>query len=197
MHKVTRHVLIPDGATFKTQDSDFLVSSNLDFHPTDVIEDADGSLLVVDTGGWYKLCCPTSQLQKPDVLGAIYRIRRKGMPKIADDPRGLRWDWAKAPTRHLYLYLSFTAPVLRRRAAETLVSRGAETIEIMTDQHAGSLQIRRDQVWVATRIDHASARAFGRRQLDDEDEIVRQAAINSISLWRDRDAIPDLVKLLR
>ena len=27
------------------------------------------SLLVVDTGGWYKLCCPTSQLVKPDVLG--------------------------------------------------------------------------------------------------------------------------------
>src|SRR6267143_4409349 len=107
MHKVTRHVLIPDGATFKTRDEDFLVSDNLDFHPTDVLEDADGSLLVVDTGGWYKLCCPTSQLHKPDVLGAIYRIRRKGAPKIADDPRGLRGtDWAKMPTRHLYLILS-------------------------------------------------------------------------------------------
>src|SRR5207245_1449448 len=71
MHKVTRHVLEPHGATFKTRDEDFVVSSNLDFHPTDVQEDADGSLLVVDTGGWYKLCCPTSQLVKPDVLGAI------------------------------------------------------------------------------------------------------------------------------
>ena len=69
MHKVTRHVLEPDGATFKTRDEDFLVSNNLDFHPTDVLEDADGSLLVIDTGGWYKLCCPTSQLGKPDVLG--------------------------------------------------------------------------------------------------------------------------------
>ncbi len=78
MHKITRHVLIPDGSSFKTRDEDFLVSSNLDFHPTDIHEDADGSLLVVDTGGWYKLCCPTSQLHKPDVLGAIYRIKRKG-----------------------------------------------------------------------------------------------------------------------
>ena len=76
LHKVTRHVLEPDGATYKTSDSDFLVSDNTDFHPTDVIEAADGSLLVVDTGGWYKLCCPTSQLPKPDVLGAIYRIRK-------------------------------------------------------------------------------------------------------------------------
>ena len=76
LHKVTRHVLEPDGATYKTRDSDFLVSDNTDFHPTDVIEAADGSLLVIDTGGWYKLCCPTSQLPKPDVLGAIYRIRK-------------------------------------------------------------------------------------------------------------------------
>src|SRR4029077_4633239 len=108
MHKVTRHVLIPDGATFKTQDSDFLVSNNLDFHPTDIVEDADGSLLVGDTGGWYKLCCPTSQLHKPDILGAIYRIRRKGAPKIADDPRGLQVDWAQMSTQHLVFLLAPT-----------------------------------------------------------------------------------------
>jgi putative membrane-bound dehydrogenase-like protein len=196
MHKVTRHVLIPDGATFKSRDEDFLVSNNLDFHPTDILEDADGSLLVVDTGGWYKLCCPTSQLHKPDILGAIYRVRRKDV-KVVDDPRWLRQDWAKMPTRHLYLLLSVNAPALRRRAAETLVSRGVEAVKAMADQRAGSLQIRRDQVWVATRIDHPSARAYVRRQLDDEDEIVRQAAINSISLWRDREAVPDLVKMLR
>ena len=51
LHKVTRHVLEPSGATFKSRDSDFLVSSSRDFHPTDVLEDADGSLLVIDTGG--------------------------------------------------------------------------------------------------------------------------------------------------
>src|SRR5256885_691635 len=76
LHKVMRFVLEPDGATFKARDFDFVASDNTDFHPTDVIEDADGSLLVVDTGGWYKLCCPTSQLSKPDVLGAIYRVRK-------------------------------------------------------------------------------------------------------------------------
>ena len=80
--------------TFTTRDSDFLVSDNLDFHPTDVLEDADGSLLVVDTGGWYKLCCPTSQLVKPDVLGAIYRVRRRERHRL-DDPRGLKLDWAE------------------------------------------------------------------------------------------------------
>ena len=79
LRKVSRHVLAPEGATYKTIDSDFVVSNNLDFHPTDVIEDADGSLLIIDTGGWYKLCCPTSQLVKTDVTGAIYRVRKIGM----------------------------------------------------------------------------------------------------------------------
>src|SRR5947207_13476290 len=92
LHKVTRHILQPHGATFTTKDSDFLVSDNTDFHPTDVLEDADGSLLVIDTGGWYKLCCPTSQLWKPDILGGIYRVRRKGAPKV-NDPRGLKLQW--------------------------------------------------------------------------------------------------------
>src|SRR5262249_16929169 len=88
LHKVVRHILAPDGATFHTTDSDFLTSDNTDFHPTDIHEDADGSLLVVDTGGWYKICCPTSQFSKPDVLGAIYRVRRKDAAPITD-PRGI------------------------------------------------------------------------------------------------------------
>ncbi len=45
LHKVSRHVLTPQGATFTTKDEDFVSSSDLDFHPTDVIEDADGSLV--------------------------------------------------------------------------------------------------------------------------------------------------------
>lgn len=75
--KVSRHVLKPLGSTYRTEDSDFVASDNRDFHPTDVIEDADGSLLIVDTGGWYKLCCPSSVIEKRDVLGAIYRVRKE------------------------------------------------------------------------------------------------------------------------
>ena len=83
LHKITRHILRPSGATYASTDSDFLVSDSQDFHPTDVLQDADGSLLVVDTGGWYKLCCPSSQLSKPDVLGAIYRVKRKDVPHLS------------------------------------------------------------------------------------------------------------------
>ncbi len=83
LRKVTRHILNQHGASYASVDSDFLVSDSQDFHPTDVLEDADGSLLVVDTGAWYKLCCPSSQLSKPEVLGGIYRVRKTGMPRLA------------------------------------------------------------------------------------------------------------------
>lgn len=78
LRKITRHALQPSGATFTSVNSDFVVTEDLDFHPTDVLADTDGTLLIVDTGGWYKLCCPSSQLWKPDVLGTIYRVRKDG-----------------------------------------------------------------------------------------------------------------------
>jgi putative membrane-bound dehydrogenase-like protein len=195
MHKVTRHVLIPDGTTFKTQDSDFLVSNNLDFHPTDVLEDADGSLLVLDTGGWYKLCCPTSQLHKPDVLGAIYRIRRKDA-RLVEDPRGLRLDWAKMSAQELAKLLDDARPSVRRRAVQALAEKGAGAIEALAEVRQRSPEARRNAIWAATRIDDAAARAFVRDALNDPDEIVRQAAIHSISIWRDPEAVPALMPLL-
>ncbi len=95
LHKVTRDIVTAQGATFRTQDSDFLVSDQIDFHPTDVLEDADGSLLIVDTGGWYKLCCPSSQLAKADVLGGVYRIRRDSREHAPLDAAGRTSGYAR------------------------------------------------------------------------------------------------------
>ena len=138
LHKITRHVLEPDGATYKTQDSDFLVSDNTDFHPTDVIEAPDGSLLVVDTGGWYKLCCPTSQLPKPDVLGAVYRVR-KAKPEPVREPR-------------------------------------------------------ESDVWALVRRNDRKA---VRRFLDDKAPLFQHVALHGISLWRDAEALPKVIRKLK
>ena len=73
--RVTRMEVLPDGATFKTAEHEFLKLRNSDAHLTDVLEDRDGSLLVIDTGGWFRIGCPSSMMAKPDVAGAIYRIR--------------------------------------------------------------------------------------------------------------------------
>src|SRR5262249_29486064 len=114
LHKVVRHELVQNGATFKTRDNDLVSSPSPDFHPTDVLEDADGSLLIVDTGGWYKICCPTSQLAKPDVLGAIYRLRRKGMPQVAD-ARGLNIAWSQLKSAELAALLGDDRLFVRER----------------------------------------------------------------------------------
>lgn len=75
-HRVQQHQLIRDGASYRTEDADFLTSSDPDFYPTDVLQDADGSLLVSDTGAWYVDACPVSRIAKPEVKGGIYRIRK-------------------------------------------------------------------------------------------------------------------------
>jgi putative membrane-bound dehydrogenase-like protein len=197
MRKVSRHVLVPDGATFRSIDHDFLVSDSRDFHPTDVIEDADGSLLVVDTGGWYKLCCPTSQLGKPDVLGAIYRVRRTDAPRLAD-PRGSKIAWAKLGVKDLAGLLDDARPVVRRRTIRDLAKKGADAVPVLAGliRSVKSVEARRNAVWTATRIDQAGARAAVRAALADRDESVRQAALHSVSLWRDAEALPALLGLL-
>jgi putative membrane-bound dehydrogenase-like protein len=198
LHKVTRHVLEPQGATFRTQDEDFLVSNNLDFHPTDLLEDADGSLLVIDTGGWYKLCCPTSQLHKPDVLGAIYRIRRTGAPRV-DDPRGRKLAWARMTAAELARLLDDGRPAVRQRAVQSLGEKGAEAVPALADavRPDRSIQARRNAVWAAANIDRPEARVAARQALSDPDETVRQAATHSVSIWRDHEALPLLLRLLR
>jgi putative membrane-bound dehydrogenase-like protein len=197
LRKVTRHVLEPSGATFTIRDSDFLTSDNRDFHPTDVIEDADGSLLVIDTGAWYKLCCPTSQLAKPDVLGGIYRIRRAGATRVRD-PRGLTVAWRASPAV-LARLLSDPRTAVQNRAVSELARRGDAAVVVLSDvlRTSPSADARRNAVWSLTRIDGARAREAARLALNDRDETVRQAAIHSAGLLRDAGAAPALRDALR
>jgi putative membrane-bound dehydrogenase-like protein len=197
MHKLTRHVLTPHGASFSAKTEDFLVSNSLDFHPTDVIEDADGSLIVINTGGWYKLCCPTSQLWKPDILGAIYRVRRKGAPRV-DDPRGKQIAWHDASPKTLADLLGDPRPAVRSRAIRELSARGEKAIPALEGAlNSASVATRRNAVWALTRIDRPAARAAVRAALGDRDETVRQTALHSTSVWRDQQATPRLIALLQ
>jgi len=197
LQKVTHHRLIAEGASLRTEDVDFLVSDNRDFHPTDVLEDADGSLLVVDTGGWYKLCCPTSQLVKPDVLGAIYRVRRKDMPR-SEDPRGMQIDWKGARAETLTELLADPRHAVRERAMAQLASFGISAIGPLRSLIAlhDSPRVRRNAVWTLARIDHADARQAVRAALSDVDDTVQQAALHTVSLWRNREAKSQVEKLL-
>ena len=191
LRKVTRHVLEPSGATFETRDSDFLVSDSRDFHPTDVIEDADGSLLVIDTGPWFTLCCPTSQIAKPQVPGGIYRVRRSGAPK-AHDPRGRELGWNTMDAAGLARLLGDARPAVRNRAVRESGARGSRAVPALHDvlRRSNEALSRRNAVWALTRIDGAPARAAIRTALADRDESVRHAALHSAGLWRDAGALP-------
>src|SRR4051812_292564 len=198
MRKGTRHVLSPSGATFTIRDSDFLVSDDRDFHPTDVIEDADGSLLVVDTGAWYKLCCPTSQLAKPDVLGAIYRVRRTNAARV-EDPRGVTLPWKRMTPSGLAGLLSDARPAVQNRAVRELAARAGDAIPALSDalRTNGSADARRNAVRALTRIDGIQARGASRIAIQDADESVKHAAIHGAGLLRDVGAVADLRAVLK
>jgi putative heme-binding domain-containing protein len=90
-------------------------------------------------------------------------------------------------------------PAVRRRAVAVLGSKGAEGVTALRSvlRKGRSAEARRNAVWAATRIDGAEARAAVRGALADPDEIVRQAALHSISLRRDAEAVPALLGLLK
>src|SRR5690606_16016479 len=106
----------------------FMTSESSDSHPTDVLQDADGSLLVVITGGWFIKGCPLSQVAKPDVPGVIYRIRKADAPKM-EDPRGLSLNWEEMGPKELVSYLSDERFVVRDKAVEALVLQGEPAVE--------------------------------------------------------------------
>nr|MCU0720835.1 c-type cytochrome [Pirellula sp.] len=77
LQRVSEHTLTRMGTTYDSINSDLVIGDQLDFHPVCVLEDVDGSLLVVDTGGWYDLCCPSSGNEERIATGGIYRLRAK------------------------------------------------------------------------------------------------------------------------
>lgn len=119
-HQVKHVQLHREGSSFRAEVNDFFKSTNGDSHPTDVLQDADGSLLVVDTGGWFRSGCPTSQIAKPDVLGAIYRVRRTDAAKVKD-PWGQKIAWNSASADDLIKRLGDDRPKVRERAVARLV----------------------------------------------------------------------------
>ncbi len=192
LHKVTRHILRPNGATYASTDSDFLATDDVDFHPTDVLPDADGSLLVVDTGGWYRLCCPSSQLAKPDVLGAVYRVRKDGAKKV-EDPWGLKLAWnGTKPAELIRRMDDARTPVVQRAVAELakLGDGGEETPGwLFSDPSASySSQQKRGVLWALAQSNPAKistpfsvALTFASM---DADTSVRQTATKVVSLLR-------------
>jgi putative membrane-bound dehydrogenase-like protein len=185
-HRVQRHVLTRNGASFSATTEDLVVSEHPDFHPTDVLEDADGSFLVVDTGGWFRIGCPTSQVAKPQVLGAIYRLRRAGTDAVKD-PWGLQADWQDKVAR-------LEDPRWQVREAAIARLRDPADLERALARPEG--RTRLNAVWAAARREDPKARSLVRKALTDAEAGVRQAAATVAGLHRDTAAESALIALL-
>ncbi len=197
-HRVLRHKLVRDGASFRTEDEIFFWNnSNEDFHPTDVLEDADGSLLVVETGGWFIKGCPLSQVSKPQLKGAIYRVRKKDEKKV-EDPYGNNIKWTTLAPDELAKYLENENPFLADRAQQSLVDRGETSVAALKQLTMNSKQAnaRSKAVFTLYRIGTPAAMEGVRAALKDGDVQVSVAAARSIGLAKDKQAIPDLLSLM-
>ncbi|MFN7288965.1 MAG: HEAT repeat domain-containing protein, partial [Pirellula sp.] len=89
LQRVSEHILQRTGTTYDSINSDLVIGDQLDFHPVCVLEDIDGSLLVVDTGGWYDLCCPSSGNEERIATGGIYRLRSKSQSSGSEESKNV------------------------------------------------------------------------------------------------------------
>ena len=198
LRKVSRHRLQRQGASYVTMNEDLVVSENVDFHPTDVQQDADGSLLIVDTGGWYNLCCPTSHLERPQITGGVYRLRSKEGPRMVD-PRGMLIDWTKETAEQLVKRLDDPRMAVQQRAVQALRKQGTAALTAMQsilNSPESSTQKKVNAVWTLAGMPEAEARTVMRAALASSEETLLCAALATVALHRDpsvREAIEGMV----
>ncbi len=197
-HRVQRHIVSREGATFRTEDQDFLTSSDPDFHPTDVLEDADGTLLVFDTGAWFIHGCPISRVAKPEIKGAIYRIRKTGAPKV-NDPRGVQQNLAAMAPPQLAALVGDPRFEVRNRVIELLVKAGDAAVGPLASSRNSSpdAEVRAAAVFALFRIGSAPAQAAVREALSDADFQVRTAAARCTGMARDHAAEGRLIEMVK
>ena len=189
-HKVTNTVLRPEGSTWRSEKTETVLTfDDPDVHVTDILEDANGDLLVLDTGGWFRIGCPTSQVAKPDIAGAIYRIRRPGARDRTTDFYGTRINWETAPDEQLVSLLDHPLANIREKAMAEMAIRGEPSLpaieEAVVDSGA-TPTVRRNAVWTLARMQFSEASDALLGALSDPDADVRQSAANALAATRDR-----------
>ena len=183
---VIRHRPIRKDGSFAFEDENFFWSNDSDFHPTDVLEDASGGLLVVETGGWFIKGCPLSGMSKPKLKGAIYRIRRKDTPNV-QDAYGNKIDWKNETVIELIEHLSDSRPFVSERASGFLALHNdmpIEDLKRLLDSEV-SKDVKTQAIFVLNRIGSAKAIEHIRSAVEGDYIQVRLAAIRCLGMKRD------------
>ena len=173
--RLVRMELTPSGSTYKAVENEFLkFHDSPDIHLTDVMEDPrDGSLLLLDTGGWFRIGCPSSLMAKSDILGAIYRIRPKKPHAAPQLARSADAAVRKIDLKQLADALKSKDAHLRRRALEALNEQSVDIDEF-----------RRNEELLAT------LRALFKQDIDPatEHSLIRVAEWTMFLDWKELEA---------
>ncbi|NND04932.1 MAG: c-type cytochrome [Saprospiraceae bacterium] len=197
-HRVLNHTLNRIGASFETEDQVFLWSDDVDFHPTDVLEAGDGSLLVVETGGWFILGCPLSQVSKPQRKGSIYRITPDDK-HLLQDPYGEYLNFRTMSPDDLVGLLEYDRPFVVDKAVSALKGLEELAVESLGDflENSAHGEARAKAIFILHQLNVESSRSIVRNYLSDRDVAVCIAAARSCGLAKDQGSISGLVELLR
>jgi putative membrane-bound dehydrogenase-like protein len=196
--RIIRHKIVADGATYKTIDEPFFTSSIQDVHLTDVLEDADGSLLVLNTGGWFILGCPLSRVAKMDVQGGIYRIRKMGSAKISD-PWGLKLNLNSMTISELVDATKDSRKAVCDRAIELLITKGEVAVLPITNSllNSASEEMRAAGIFALSRIATPNAMVGVRVGLMDPSAVVRTSSARALGLAKDKLSVDKLMELVQ
>ena len=194
--RIMRRQVIPEGATYRTIDEPFITSTVSDVHLTDVWEDADGSMLILNTGGWFIAGCPLSRVAKLEVHGGIYRITKNGAVKT-DDAWGHKLDLTTLSAENITQYTKDPRHAVLDNVIEKLVDLGeAAVIPIRNSLLiAAHENIRAAGVFALYRIHTRNAIRELRSALQDTSVVVRTAAARAVGLAKDEESVNTLMDL--
>ena len=196
--RIMRHKVIADGATYKTADEPFVTSNVQDMHLTDVLEDADGSMLIVNTGGWFILGCPLSRVAKLDVPGGIYRIRKTGAAKV-NDPWGTQLNLKSMAVPALVAATKDPRIAVRDHAIELLISKAEAAVLPIKNSllKSASEEMRAAGIFALSRIGTPNAMIGVRSGLIDPSAVVRTSAARALGLAKDKLSVDKLMELVQ
>jgi putative membrane-bound dehydrogenase-like protein len=195
--KVVRHTLVRHGSTFRAVDEDFLTTDDPDFHPSDVIDSADGSLLVIDTGSWYVQHCPTGRIRAVDAPGGIYRIQYSAAAPV-HDPWGRDVQIESMSPKQLIQLLDDPRLIVRQRAERELAGRGAPSVSALAPilKRQDSAVAKLHAIRALAQIGDKTASAPLREALDSADPDIVVVSTRAIASRDDDSSGRELQRLL-
>lgn len=196
--RIMRHQISPEGATYRTVDEPFITSTVPDIHLTDVLEDADGSILLLNTGGWFIAGCPLSRVAKLNVKGGIYRIKKIGSETVKD-PWGHKLDLKSLSAGSLAAYIKDPRQAVQDNVIERLVEIGEPAVVPIKNSllRSDKEEIRASGVFALYRINTPNSMKEVRTSLNDLSVVVRTSAARVLGLSKNKEAVVKLMEMVQ